>query len=93
MMGGLQSILQLGMAAIAIANFYNHLSSMAKKLIEVIKKMAGGIVSFIQNRMGAKIIGKLSNPETRMKALKSIVMNFVRVFAFLLICLAAKLKI
>ena len=92
MMGGLRSILELGLAAIAIANFYTHISAMAKKLIEVIKRMVGGIANFIQNKVGARIIGKLSNPETRWKTIKNVVVNFVRVFAVLLVCLAAKLR-
>ena len=92
MMGGLQSILQLGMAAIAIANFYSHISAMAKKLIEVIKKMAGGMVNFLHNKVGAKLVGKFTNPETRWKTIKNVIVTFVRVFGVLLVCLAAKLK-
>ena len=92
MMGGLQAIVQLGMAAIAIASLYTQLSAMTKKLIEVIKKMAGGIVNFMHQRVGAKIVGRFADPKTRMKTIKGALFNCVRVFALLLMCLAYKMK-
>jgi len=92
MMGGLRSIIELGFAAIAIANFYTHLSTMAKKLAGVIKNMATSITSFLQRKVGSKIMTSLADPETRMKTVKKVVVNFVRVFSLLLMCLAAKLK-
>ena len=62
MMGGLQSILQLGMAAITIANFYTHLSTMAKQLASVIKGMAASIMKFLHKKVGVTIFGKIANP-------------------------------
>mgnify|MGYP000073661029 CR=1 FL=1 len=92
MMGGLNSIIQIGFAMIAIANFYSHVSTMAKKLAELCKSMTTSLLSFMKKRMGLKIIHKLGNPETRMKALKTVIINFVRAFSCVLLCLAAKMK-
>ena len=91
-MGGLRSIIELGFAAIAIANFYTHISTMAKKLAEVIKNMATYITSFLQRKVGSKIITSFKDSETSMKTIKKIVVSFVRIFSVLLMCLAAKLK-
>jgi hypothetical protein len=92
MMGGLQSIVQLGFAAIAIANFYTHLSAMGKKLVAMLKSLTGTILTFLNRRVTGKILGKLKNPETRMRTVKGVILNFVRVFSVVLLCLAAKLK-
>lgn len=45
-MGGLRSIVELGFAAIAIANFYSHTSEMAKKLFQFLKSTTANIFSF-----------------------------------------------
>lgn len=91
-MGGLRSILELGLAAIAIANFYSHISAMTKKIAEVIKTMLGGIMKFLHKRVTGRVISKLTNPNTRTRALKHVLVSFVRVFSVLLLCLAAKLR-
>jgi len=87
MMGGLRSIIELGFAFIAVANFYTHISSMAKKLAETAKHMLGGMFNFLKGRVGGNV-QKLKNPRT----LRKVILNFVRVFSVVLIVLAAKLK-
>ena len=47
MMGGLRSILEIGMAGLAVANFYSHVSAMAKKSVKVIKSMLSAILRFM----------------------------------------------
>lgn len=92
MMGGLKSVLELGFAAITIVNFYTHISTMAKKIAGVIKGVMGAIFSFLHKRVAGTVLSKLTDPSTRMRALKKITISFVRVLSVLLLCLAAKLK-
>lgn len=92
MMGGLRSVIELGFAAIAIANFYTHLSAMASKLAGMVKSMMSSIINFINKRLTGKMLSKLTNPETRLKTLKGLLLNITRVFSTLLLCLAFKLK-
>ena len=92
MMGGLKSIIEIGFAMIAIANFYGHASTMAKKIASACQSMLSGLVHFVRTKMGFKLMNKLNNSEARTKALKGIILNFVRLFSGLLLCLAAKLK-
>lgn len=92
MMGGLKSVLELGFAAIAIANFYTHLSAMGKKIVGAIKRVISAIFNFLQKRVSGTVFSKLANPTTRMGAFKKMMIVSVRVLSVLLLCLAAKLK-
>lgn len=92
MMGGLRSIVELGFAAIAIANFYSHTSEMAKKLFQFLKSTTANIFSFLHSKITAKLVANLTEPSKRIKTLKAIIMNFIRVVAVMLLCLAAKMR-
>lgn len=92
MMGGLKSVLEIGMAGLAIANFYSHASTMASKLAGVIRKMMAWIFNFMGRRVFGKMVAGMSNSKMRMKMVKGVVINFVRVFSVVLLVVAAKLK-
>lgn len=62
MMGGLKSVLELGFAAIAIANFYTHLSAMAQKIVGGIKRVMGVIFNFLQKKVAGTLFSKLARP-------------------------------
>lgn len=80
------------MAGLAIANFYSHASAMASKLAAVIKKMLTWIYNFMGRRVFEKVVAGMSDSKTRMKMIKGVVVNFVRVFSVVLMVVAAKLK-
>lgn len=92
MMGGLRSVLDIGMALLAIANLYSHLSTMASKAAGVAKTLVGRILSFLYRSTGFRLVGQLSNPTIRVRTLKALMMTFVRLFSALLLCLTAKMK-
>ena len=91
-MGGLNSVLEIGMAGLAIANFYGHASTMARKFAGVIKKMLTWIFDFMGRKVFGKMVAGMSNSKTRMKVVKGVILNFVRVFSVVLLVVASKLK-
>jgi fructoselysine-6-P-deglycase FrlB-like protein len=92
MIGGLRSIIELGMAGIAIANFYNYASDIVKKMIDFIKSAGAKILKFLHRKFAAKMLNNLAQPDRRMKTIKALIFNFVRVVALLMLGLSAKLK-
>lgn len=60
MMGGLRSIIELGFAAIAIANFYGHASDIVKKLTNFIKETGSKLLGFLNRTVGKRIISKFA---------------------------------
>lgn len=65
---------------------------MASKVAGLVKSMLSGLLNFLNNKIAGKMLSKLSNPETRIKTIKNVLVNFVRLLSILLLCLAAKLK-
>lgn len=65
---------------------------MASKIAGLVKSMLSGLINFINKRLAGKVLSKLANPETRIKTIKNMLVNVVRLFSILLLCLAAKLK-
>jgi hypothetical protein len=92
MMGGLRSIIELGFACIAIANFYSHASDIVKKLTNFLKETGSKILGFLNRTVGKSIVSKFTEPETRMKTIKLLIINFVRGIAVLLLVLASKMR-
>ena len=71
MMGGLRSIVELGFAAIALANFWSRSAEIFKKFMEFGKQASKSMGSFIESKIPTKIFTNLSTPEKRGKAIKS----------------------
>jgi hypothetical protein len=92
MMGGLRSILELGFAAIALANFCSRSAEIFKKFMEFGKQASKSMGNFIESKIPTKIFTNLSTPEKRGKAIKTIVMMVIRVFAALLLLLGFRLR-
>lgn len=92
MMGGLRSILELGFAAIALANFCSRSADIFKKFMEFGKQTSKSMGSFIESKLPTRIFTNLSSPEKRGKAIKTIVLMVVRVFAALLLLLGFRLR-
>ena len=92
MMGGLRSIVELGFAAIALANFWSRSAEIFKKFMEFGKQASKSMGSFIESKIPTKIFTNLSTPEKRGKAIKSIVLMVIRVFAALLLLLGFRLR-
>jgi len=91
-MGGLKSVIELGFAAIAIANFYSHASDIVKKLMNFVKETGTKLMGFVSRNLGDKIVSKFAEPTTRIKTIKSLAINLVRGVAILLLVLSAKLR-
>lgn len=70
MMGGLRSILELGVAFLALANFCMTTSELMKKFMEFSKEKASSIAKFFESKIPTKTITKLMAPERRSKFLK-----------------------
>lgn len=92
MMGGLRSILELGFAAIALANFWTRSTEIFKKLLETMQGMGKTLASFIESKLPTKVFTNLAHPSKRTKVLKSFILSFVRLFAFGLLCIGIKLR-
>lgn len=70
MMGGLRSILELGVAFLALANFCMTTSELIKKFMEFSKEKASSLAQFFQRKLPTKTISKIMAPERRSKFLK-----------------------
>lgn len=65
---------------------------MTKKLVAVVKSMLGGLLKFMHKRFAKKMLLTLADSDSRKKTLKTFLINFVRVFSVVLLCLSAKMK-
>lgn len=62
MMGGLRSILELGFAFLALANFCMTTSELLKKFFEFTKQKSQSIAKFLENKIPTKTISNMMSP-------------------------------
>ncbi len=91
-MGGLRSILELGVAFLALTNFCITTSELLKKFTDFSKEKGHSIAKFLEERIPTKAISSLMNPERRGKVIKAIIVNTLRVLAAFLLVLGLKMR-
>jgi hypothetical protein len=92
MMGGLRSILELGVAFLALTNFCITFSDLMKKFMAYSKETSLSMAKYIESKLPTKAIGRLISPEQRGKTLRSLLFVVLRVFAGLLLFLGLKMR-
>ena len=92
MMGGLRSILELGFAMIALAQFWNTTSELSKKFLAYSKETLASLARFVESKLPREMLKSVTSPKRRVKTLKAVMLTVLRVFASVMLCLGVKLR-
>lgn len=92
MMGGLQSIIQMGFAMIALANFWGKGAEISKQFMSFSKATLKSVARFVESKLPKKLIKSMTSPENRGKTIKAVMMGVIRIFASVLLFLGFKLR-
>lgn len=82
-MGGLRSILELGFAGVALANFWSRAVEIIKKMFGFLVETSAKFAKFVMSHLPKNLINGLGNPEQRQATILRILINLLRLFSLL----------
>ena len=91
-MGGLRSIVELGFAMIALAQFYNTTSELSKKFLAFAKDTLSSLARFVESKLPKQMMKSVTSPERRAKTLKTVFVAVLRVVTSVMLGLGIKLR-
>ena len=92
MMGGLRSMVELGFAGIALANFWSKASEIATKVLTFLLEKCKSFAIWVSGKVPTNVIHKLVEAEHRPQAIKNILLSCFRFFAVSIILIGWKMS-